>query len=233
MTQLGYQDPTDSEVDHYRMQEFHQAQNSYGENMHRLSTESRDEALKSLGPDFNMHKHLRPLSVDEKRYMKHIYFNHYRPAQQEMEHAKSTNNPQRYQEARIARRAALVEVKHHFGQVWSNAMHMSSFENRTPKQENAVNALHTLGMSEVPDNVRQARREGNSPAPYRTELPQHIKDHHAAADERRMRRGGESKLQNGTLRSKWIPKDDRPDYMKYRDDDEKEGYGHHLNDYED
>ena len=150
--------PTDSEIDHIRYDLFHTATNEYGENLRDKSEKSQNEVISSLGKDFNKHKHLRPLSGHERDYMQHIYFNHYRPAINDMVHAKETNNPVSYNNARQRALASRVEIKHHFGQIWSTATHMSSYDERTPKQQEMVDALHDLGLSRISRQAREVKR---------------------------------------------------------------------------
>jgi len=149
--------PTESEIDHIRHDLFHTAANEYGENLRDKSEKSQREALSSLGPDFNKHKHLRPLSGHEKEYMQHIYFNHYRPAINEMVMSKYRKNPKGYNEARKIALAARVEMKHHFGQIWSTAAHISSYDERSEKDQMLVDAMHDLGLSNVSRQTREMK----------------------------------------------------------------------------
>lgn len=166
--------PTDSDVDHYRLEEIHTETNDNGENLRELSAKSKAVSHEPGSGYLSAN-----LSHDQKQYLKHIYHRHFRPAQDKLESSKRAYSQAKtedernkallsYHNARIQRRAAMVEAKDHFGKIVSpqfggrlnNAMHYSSFSDRTPKQDAIVGELHHIMSHLSPERVQQKRLLG-------------------------------------------------------------------------
>lgn len=159
--------PSESEIDHARS-DIHMGQDAWGDSLHRQSKESRDDHLSSLGSSFDKDKHLRPLSVPERRYMKHVYHNHLLPAQHEQGLSQKYGDASSYRNATIKRRAALKEIGSHFGKVWKDLAHQSTITVKTPENHHASNILNDLGISEVSREKRDQRKQGVFPAAFGT-----------------------------------------------------------------
>ena len=167
--------PTDSDVDHYRLEEIHTETNENGENLRELSAKS-----KSVSPEPGSGYFGANLTHDQRQYLRHIYFRHFRPAQDKLIEAKQKyRNAHKeedknkalslYHNARIQRRAAMVEAKDHFSKVinpqfggrLNNVMHYSSFIDRNKKQQYAVDEFHKM-MSELsPERVEYRKTIGS------------------------------------------------------------------------
>lgn len=147
----------DHEIDHHRSNWLHSATDNDGRNLKAESERAQEDVYKTMpdswkeGGTRHIDTHIRSLSIPERAYMRHIYFNHFQTGIKDKQDAIQNKNPRKYRDAQIRIKASTREVGEHFGEIWKSAMSSSKPEDKA--------AFHQLAIASIGKTHRAEQRK--------------------------------------------------------------------------